>query len=82
MQSFFAVKNDTSFPVISANIDGKRVFYDIIKGDTSAFIAFPCGSIAFTVYNNFERLIFDAWLSLPPAKRLILSVTDKKIAFI
>ena len=82
MQSFFAVKNDTAFPAISVDIDGRRVFYDIIKGDVSAFIAMPCGSVALAVYNNYERLIFDAWISLPPKKRLILSVTDKSAAFI
>lgn len=82
MQSFFAVKNSTKFPVISINIDGMRVFYDILKGDTSDFINLPVGSIAFSVYNNFEKLIFDVWLSIPPAKRLILSVTDKGVSFI
>lgn len=82
MQSFFALKNDTVFPVISAGVDGQRVFYDIIKGDTSPFIPLLCGSIAFTVYNNFEKKIFDVWLSVPPKRSLVLSVSEKGLLFI
>ena len=82
MQSFFAVKNDTDFPVISVGIDGKRIFYDILKGDISPFISLPSGSIALTVYNNFERLVLDRWLSVPPNKKLVLSVSKRGITFI
>ena len=82
MQSFFAVKNDTAFPVISVGIDGMRIFYDILKGDTSDFISLPSGSIAFTVYNNYERLFMDRWISVPPRKKLVLSVSEKGFAFI
>ena len=82
MQSFFAVKNNTAFPVISVAIDGKRIFYDILKGDTSRFISLPSGSIAFTAYNNYERLFLDRWISVPPHKKLVLSVSEKGLFFI
>lgn len=81
MQSFFAVKNSTKFPVISVFIDGERVFYDILKGDTSPFATVNAGSIAFSVYNNFERQIFDIWLSVPPDKQLTVVVTESGITF-
>lgn len=77
MQSFFAVKNDTLFPVISIAVDGNRIFYDILKGDTSQFIPIMAGSIAFTAYNNFERIFLDSWISIPPSKKVILSVSER-----
>ena len=82
MQSFFAVKNDTAFPVISVSIDGMRIFNDILKGDISHFIPLQSGSVTLTVYNNFERPVFDFWISLPPAKRLVLSVSEDRLVFI
>lgn len=82
MQSFFAVKNNTAYPVISVAIDGERIFYDILKGNASPYILLPSGSIALSVYNNFERLILDKWISIPPNKKLVLSVSDGGLAFI
>lgn len=82
MQSFFAVKNATNFPVISVAIDGTRMFYDILKGDTSPFIPTMAGSIAFTAYNNFERIFLDSWISIPPSKKIILSVSERGLRFI
>ena len=82
MQSFFAVKNDTVFPVISVAIDGRRVFYDVIKGNTSHFVPMPVGSITLTVYNNFEKPILDSWISLPPKRKVILSVSENMLSFI
>ena len=81
MQSLFAVKNATSFPVISIGIDGERIFSDIIKGDTSPYIFLPSGSIALSVFNNSGKLIFDEWISVPPQKKLILSVYDQGLKF-
>ena len=79
MQSFFAVKNATGFPVISVATDGVRIFYDIIKGDTSPFIPIIAGSIAVTVYDNFERVFLDCWISVPPSKLAVFSVSEKGI---
>lgn len=79
MQSFFAVKNATAFPVISIALDGARIFYDILKGDTSPFIPIMAGSIAVTVYDNFERVFLDSWISVPPSKLAVFSVSEKGI---
>lgn len=79
MQSFFAVKNATDFPVISVAIDGNRVFYDILKGDTSPFIPIMPGSITLTVYDNFEKIFLDRWISVPPSKKLVFSVSESGI---
>ena len=79
MRSFFAVKNATDFPVISVAIDGTRLFYDILKGDTSPFIPIMAGSIAVTVYNNFEKIFLDRWIAVPPSKKIILSVSESGI---
>ncbi|MCR4718379.1 MAG: hypothetical protein K5768_01970 [Firmicutes bacterium] len=80
--ALFAVKNDSSIPCISVFLDGKRIFADIIKGEMSKYAFLPCGSAALTVYNNFEKPVFDKWISIPPHKRLVLSVNDSFLKFI
>ena len=81
MQSFFAVKNETSFPVISVFIDEKRIFSDILKGEMSKYAPIEYGSAVLCVYNNFEKLILDKWISIAPNKRLVLSIYDGDLKF-
>ncbi|HAL63448.1 MAG TPA: hypothetical protein DCO93_03270 [Clostridiales bacterium] len=80
--SWLAVKNETSSPVISVFIDEKRIFSDILKGEMSEYALLECGSAAITVYNNFEKLIFDEWISIPPCTRLVLTASEKFLKFI
>ena len=61
MQSFIAVKNETSFPVISVFIDEKRIFTDILKGEMSEYALLECGSAALRIYNNFEKRARRKW---------------------
>lgn len=82
MQSLFAVKNDSSIPCISVFLDEKRIFSDILKGEMSKYAFLPCGSATLTIYNNYEKSVFDEWISIPPHKRLILSVNDSFLKFI
>ena len=77
MQSLFAVKNASSIPAIHINIDGERIFTDILKGDTSPYIFLPVGSITLTVFNNSEKCIFSTWLSIAPQNKLVFSVIDE-----
>ena len=79
--AWFAVKNDSCIPCISVFVDEKRIFSDILQGEMSEYAFLPCGSAAIKVYNNFERLVFDEWISIPPHKRLVLSVSDKFLKF-
>ena len=81
MQSFIAVKNETSFPVISVFIDEKRIFTDILKGEMSEYALLECGSAALRIYNNFEKPIFDEWISITPYKRLVLTVYNGDLKF-
>lgn len=79
--AWFAVKNDSSIPCISVFLDEKRIFSNILKGEMSEYAFLPCGSAALTVYNNYEKPVFDEWISIPPRKRLVLSVSDSFLTF-
>lgn len=79
--ALFAVKNDSCIPCISVFIDEKRIFSDILKGEMSEYAFLPCGSAALVVYNNFERPVFDKWISIPPHKKLVLSIGDNLLEF-
>ena len=81
MQSLFAVKNESSIPAINIDIDGERVFSEIIKGDTSPFIILPEGSITLTVFNNFEKCIFNKWLKIASKKKIVFKVLDSFLNF-
>lgn len=80
--AWFAVKNDSSIPCISVFLDEKRIFSDILRDEMSKYAFLPCGSFTVTIYNNFEKPVFDEWISIPPHKKLVLSVSDRLLKFI
>jgi hypothetical protein len=80
--AWFAVKNDSSIPSVSVFADEKRIFSDILKGEMSKYAFLPCGSFSVTVYNNFEKPVFNEWISIPPRKKLVLSIGDSFLKFI
>ena len=76
MQSVFAVKNASSKPCISVNIDDERVFTCILRNRASPSVFIDCGSIAVSVYDNHEKKFLDRWISVLPHRRNVLSVYD------
>lgn len=82
MQSLFAVKNKTQFPVISAYIDEKRIFNDILRGEMSEYVPLTCGSARLLVLNNHEKPILDKWISVFPAKKIILEIGKSSLKLI
>ena len=74
--AWLAVKNDSSIPSISVYTEEKRIFSDILRGEVSEYAFFSSGTAVIAVYDNFSKPLFEVPLSVPPCKRLVLSVGD------
>ena len=74
--AWLAVKNDSLIPCISVYADGKRIFSDILKGNVSEYAFFSYESVSVTVYDNFEKPVFNSVISLKPAEKRIISFTQ------
>lgn len=72
--AWIAVKNDSHIPCISVYADDKRTFSDILRGSMSEYVFFPYESVYITVYDNFEKPVFDDVLSVHPYKKQVISV--------
>ena len=79
--AWIAVKNDSLIPSISVNTEEKRIFSDILKGCVSEYAFFPFESISLTVYDNFEKPVFDGVISLRPAEKKIISFAQNPSVF-
>ena len=77
--AWIAVKNDSRIPSISVNTEEKRIFSDILKGCVSEYAFFPFESISLTVYDNFEKPVFNSVISVLPHKKQVISIGDGRL---
>ena len=77
--AWLAVKNDSLIPCISVYADEKRIFTDILKGDISGYAFFPYESVSVTVYDNFNKPVFNSIISVSSYKKQVISIGDGRL---
>lgn len=73
--------NQTMYPVIFIEEDGRTIAADLLRGEPSACHAFRAGSVCIVVRQNTHKAFLDLLVPLAPGSRQTLVITDTDAYF-